>query len=539
MNLNYYDYIVVGGGSSGCVTAARLSEDGKSSVLLIEAGPASDVHNPSSPLRDASRLVLEGYNWGYEANVHGEDRYSQVLHFNEKCNIESQQKKRKPFAYRLGKVLGGSSAINGAVALRALPSDFQRWVAMGCSRWAWNDVLPWFKHIENDVNLNDSNEHGKEGLLHLCRPKQEDISPIDLAFSSVCQMMGISYTDDLNSGENPAVGLVPSNIFQGAERFDLYRAYLAPVINRNNLHVFTDVTVDRINFIGNKVVSIDVIKEEDICTFNTSNVVLCAGAIGSVAILQRSGIGDANLLHSLDIPVVADIPAIGSNLTDHASVVLWALPKVTNCKKNTPWRQIAARVCSGYDEHVDVQIGLMNNVASRTVPGFQNRTDYPLLVGASVMLMRPNAKGKVFINTRDPRVLPLIDLPLDRDEADIARLVGGVRKIWEILENSEVAQYLDGIQFWSESMIYNDSVMCNAIKNLVSPGWHASGTIRMGVVSDPETAADEQGSIHGLEGVTVADASLFPTIPSLPTNLTTVMTAERISNFLLEKREND
>ncbi|CDG22365.1 Glucose-methanol-choline oxidoreductase [Xenorhabdus poinarii G6] len=527
-----YDFIVVGGGTAGCVMASRLSENGKHRVLLLEAGQDSDVTQPDSPLLDASRLVLEGYNWSYEANVHGAERFS---HF---VQSESHQplarNRRKAFSYCLGRVMGGSSAINGAVALRAFPSDFNHWVNMGCRQWAWSDVLPWYKKLENDVDRPDSALHGYQGPLRLRRPAGDEILPLEQAFADVCQQNGIAFIDDLNDGEHAAVGVVPANVVQGVERYDLYRSYLSAARERENLQILPHMTVERVLFNAGKAVGVEVSHNGDYITYRAHQIVLCAGAIGSPALLQRSGVGDTRLLQQLDIPVVADLPAVGNHLSDHASVVLWALPKSGNSIQKTPWRQTAARLSSGYDTQIDVQLGLMNNVASKTVPGFQNRIDYPRLVGASVMLMRPKSKGRVFIQSRDSQQLPMIDLPLSQEPEDIARLIGGVRQMWRLINHPELAAYLDGIQFWSEAMINNDEVMQNAIKNLVSPGWHASGTIRMGCASDPHTAADERGNLHGLSQITVADASLFPCIPSMPTNLTTVMVAERIASFLLE-----
>ncbi|MBD2809466.1 GMC family oxidoreductase N-terminal domain-containing protein [Xenorhabdus sp. Vera] len=536
---DYYDYIIVGGGSAGCVAASRLSENGMKSVLLIEAGHTSDVHNPASPLRDASRLVLEGYNWDYEANVRNEDRFTDLIPPSVPTQEDKQatrkHKGRRPFNYRVGKVLGGSSAVNGAIALRGFPSDFEQWVKMGCPNWSWEQVLPWFKHLENDVDYINDDNHGSQGPMCLRRPPNGEIHPLDMAFAHACEQSGVPYADDLNVGEEPAVGPVPANVINGAERVDVYRSYLEPVLQRENLHIMTDALAAQITFNGTVASGVKVIQAGKEQIYRAEHIVLCAGAIGSAALLQRSGVGDPDHLNSLDIPIVAEVPAVGRNLTDHASVVLWALPKAGVCTTGLPWRQIAARISSGYDAKVDVQIGLLNNVASDTVPGFRDRVAYPMLVGASVMLMRPQALGRVFISSADLTALPEIDLPLTRSTADIARLVGGVRKIWEVLQHPEVDSFLDGIQFWSHSMIYNDEIMNSAIKNLVNPGWHASGTLRMGADGDPDSATQENGQVRGIKGVTVADASLFPTIPSMPTNLTTIMVAERIVSFLLEK----
>ncbi|WP_018691953.1 GMC family oxidoreductase [Algicola sagamiensis] len=529
----HFDYIVVGAGSSGCVMAARLSEDTTKSVLLIEAGPASDVHDPKSPLRDASRLVLEGYNWDYQANLTREDRLTNL--YNGPKVDQPNPTGRKLFGYKVGKVVGGSSAVNGAVALRTFPSDFEKWASMGCPQWSWENVLPWFRHLETDVDFPEHPAHGQQGPMRLRRPSDEELHSLDAAFSQACQDEGIPYTDDLNQGEAQGVGLVPANVGDKAERFDVNRSYLEEARERANLALITEGQVAKILFDGKTATGVQIVRENETEEFHSPQVILCAGAIGTAAILQRSGIGDAKHLNALNIPVIADLPAVGKNLMDHVSVVLWALPKAGVCTHGLPWRQVAARIDSGYDNQVDVQIGLLNNMDSATVPSFRDRVAYPMLVGASAMLMRPEVRGNVFIDSQDSQSLAQIDLPLRENEADIARLVGAVRKMWRVLKHPEVSVFLDGVQFWTDAMIDNDVVMHNAIKNLVNPGWHASGTVRMGQPEDPQTAAHQDGRVQGIDGVTVADASLFPAIPSMPTNLTTIMMAEKVANMLIER----
>lgn len=534
-----YDCIVIGGGSAGCVVAARLSEQANQSVLLLEAGSDSDKYRPGSPLRDASRLVLEGYNWDYEANVRGPDRFGTWMHNRASVTGLEHSRLKKPFGYRLGKVLGGSSAVNGAVALRGFPSDFERWAAMGCPDWSWSQVLPWFKRMETDVDFQSAAIHGAEGPLHLRRPPPQDIHPLDRAFAEACTVLGMPYIDDINVGEQPAVGPVPANIINGAERMDLFHVYLAPVLGRNNLCVRTDTQAERIEFAGRTAVAVHAVQNGRRFRFAARRIVLCAGAIGSAALLQRSGVGDPDHLQTLGIPVIRAAPAVGCHLQDHASLVLWAKPKVGVCTQGLPWRQVVARASSGYDEQVDVQLGLLNNVDSTTVPGFRDRVDCPMLVGASVMLMRPRAEGRVYLTSREPDDLPNIDLPLSRNEEDISRMMGGVRKVWCALVDPGVNQYLDDIQFWSDATMDNDTVVRSAVRNLMNPGWHASGTLRMGAIDDPQCVTAEDGRVHGVQGLWVADASLFPTLPSMPTNLTTVMTAERIAHFLTMEAAHD
>jgi choline dehydrogenase len=382
------------------------------------------------------------------------------------------------------------------------------------------------------VDFGEVAHHGSSGPVTLRRPAPNAIHPLDRAFTDACVHIGIPYEADINNGEYPAVGPVPSNVGYGAERQDIYRCYLAPAETRTNLTVVTDALTEEIEFKDQTAVAINVARGDRKLRLTARRIVLCAGAIGSTALLQRSGIGEARLLRQLGIPVVHDAPAVGRNLMDHSSLVVWAKPKAGVCAPNLPWRQVVARTCSGVDDQMDVQLGLLNNVDSTTVPSFQDRVDYPMLVGGSVMLMRPSTRGRVYITSRDSKTLPHIDLPLSLSDEDTERMMGGVRKIWRLMMAPGVHSYLDGVQFWTDAMIDNDTVVRSAVRNLVNPGWHASGTLRMGAADDPNSVTGEDGRLHGLRGLWVADASLFPAIPSMPTNLTTVMTAERIAHFI-------
>ncbi|OLP58917.1 hypothetical protein BJF93_23100 [Xaviernesmea oryzae] len=512
-----FDYAVIGGGTAGCVLANRLSADPSRSVVLIEAGVREVADAIGCPLRDSSRLILEGYNWDYEAQL-----------IRARAD-GSPARSPKSFPYRLGKTLGGSSAVNGAVALIGFASDFDRWAAAGCTVWGWSDVEPWFRAIDGCERRNS--DAAIQSPLRLRFPEQSQLHSLDRAFIRACVDAGVPFIDCINRGEEPAVGLSPANVGPAAERINLFQSYVQPVLHRPNLVILTEAMANRVKTVGNRATGVEISQSGRALEIHSRNVVLSAGAVGTPLLLQRSGIGDAPQLRSLDIPIVSHLPAIGKNLSDHASVVLWAVPKSKEVHEPRPWRQVVARTPSGIDKEIDVQLGLLNNVVSERIPAMRARTNDPALIGATVMLMRPEARGRVA--WRGPRQPPLIELPVTSSEVDVARLAGGVRQMWRLLQHPDVKENVESVRFWSEAVVANDDTLRSAVSNLANPGWHACGTVRMGSKEDKSTAVDERGAVHGLRGLFVSDASIFPSIPSMPTNLTVIMTAERIADFIL------
>ncbi|MEV4739900.1 GMC family oxidoreductase [Streptomyces sp. NPDC049555] len=527
-----WDHVVVGAGSAGIVTATHLARSG-ARVLLLEAGGDQPAPGADNPLRDASKLVLDGFNWDYRANLRGSDRLDDLLRTGAPRTAPADAEGRRTralwsrFPYQLGKVVGGSSAVNGAIALRALPRDFDAWVAAGNPEWSWEHVLPYYKEIEDDPGF-PGPLHGDDGPLPIRRPQRAHLHELDAAFWDECSHQGLPDLPDLNAGQERGVGPVPSNAIDGV-RIDAATAYLARARDLPNLRIRTGRHVTRVLFEGTRAVGVELLEGDRPVTVRAANVVLSAGAIGTPVILLRSGVGRADVVRALGLTCVADLPGVGENLSDHPSVVVWSQPEEGVCTPGLPWRQVAARMSSGFDDDTDIQVGLLNNVESSTIPGFVDRLGWPMVVGISVMLMRPASRGRVFLEDAGPLGRPVIELGMGSDPEDVERLKCGVRRAWGILRSPGLAGRLARTQFWTDAMVANDRVLHSGVRNIMNPGWHATGSARMGPADDPAAVVDQDGRVHGTENLRVVDASVFPTIPSAPTNLTTLMLAEKIA----------
>ncbi|TFE47412.1 glucose-methanol-choline oxidoreductase [Streptomyces sp. ICN441] len=535
-----WEYVIVGAGSAGALTAARLAARGSGDVLLIEAG--EDQPRPrdrTHPLADAGRLVLTGHNWDYRANLRTGSRLEELVQgrsraagSEEAAGRAAARALRERFPYQLGKVVGGGSAVNGAIALRGLPRDFAAWEAAGNPDWSWERVLPYYKDIENDAD-HPGRLHGDSGPLPIRRTPRDQVHPLDTAFWEECNRQGVTDLPDLNDGSEAGVGPIPGNTVDG-ERVDAATAFLSGARGLPNLRLRTGLRVTRVLFEKNRAVGVEAETDGTFTTIRARHVVLSAGAVGTPVILQRSGVGDAGLLGALGVTPVVDLPGVGRDLVDHPSVVIWSRPADGVCTPGLPWRQVAARTTSGFDDDVDIQMGLLNNVESHTIPGFVDRLGWPLVVGISVMLMRPRSRGRVFLDSADPFAEPIIELGIGTDPEDVERLCHGVRRAWSILRSRGLSSRLDRTQFWSDRMVANEGVVRSGVRHIMNPGWHAAGSCRMGPGSDPWAVADQEGRVHGTENLRIADASLFPVIPSAPTNLTTLMLAEKLARSTKE-----
>jgi choline dehydrogenase len=502
-----WDDVVVGGGSAGSVLAARLSQEPGRRVLLVEAGtdPAPQSGPPGSP-------VLTGANWDHTASVG-----------------DTAPGAGRQYPYLVGKVLGGSSAVNGAIALRGLPADFDGWAAAGCAGWSWADVLPYFRGLEADADYGDSALHGGHGPLPVRRPAPERLSKAAAAFLAGCRAAGIPDRPDLNDGGTGA-GPIPGNL-AGRHRVSAADAYLEPARERPNLAVADRAEVTRVLVTGGRVTGVELLRDGRVHQVRAGQVTLCAGAIGSPLVLQRSGIGAAARSAALGLPVTADLPGVGGNLIDHPMVPVWSAAAPGVCADDDPWHEAMARIATTGDLP-DVNLLLVANVRGAAIPGIGAVLGSDAGISVGALLLAPRSRGTVELTDADPKAAPAIRLRLATDEDDLRRLMNGVRAAWRVVRSAPFAPMAARTFLWTERMVEDDTLLRRAVANFVTPTWHAAGTARMGPAGDDGAVVDERLRVYGVTGLRVADASVMPSIVRAPTNLTCIMLAERAAGWM-------
>jgi 5-(hydroxymethyl)furfural/furfural oxidase len=562
-----YDIIIVGGGSAGSVLAHRLSARSANKVLLCEAGQDTPPGNEPPEIRDSYSGMAyfdPRFHWT-ELRVR-----TQVVSHN------NPEEERPPLRkYEQARVLGGGSSINGQMANRGAPTDYDEWEARGAAGWSWNNVLPYFKKVERDLDF-DGPFHGRDGRIPVRRIPQEHWTRHSQAVAEACKLARYTFVTDQN-GEFVEGYFPVTHSNQAEQRVSAAMGYLdRETRSRANLTISTDTQVNELMFEGTRCVGVKAQVDGREQEFRGREVILSCGAIHSPAHLLRAGIGPVGHLKELGIPVVMGLEGVGQRLMDHPSIALSSFIR-RGARMNEHTRrhiQVALRYSSGLSgvPRGDMFVAALSKSAWHAVGAqiaslltFVNKTY--------------SETGQVKLASRDPRTEPIVEFNLLSDRRDLDRLKSGFRKMAALQMSAPLravtdkpfpASYSDRVRkigvvnarnkiltaiaaalmdgpaalrhymidtfvvegFTFDEVMSDDEALEAFVRKAAIGVWHASCSCRMGRPDDPMAVVDTQGRVKGVQGLRVVDASIFPVVPCANTNFPTLMAAEKIADAM-------
>jgi len=529
-----FDYVIVGAGMAGSVLANRLTADGRSTVCVLEAGPPDYhpfIHIPGGFIK---MLMNPKYTWQFQTEP-------------------SEGTAGRRLGTVQGRTLGGSSSINGFNYNRGLPLDFDTWAQKGNRGWGYADVLPYFKRSERRIGAADSQYRGSEGLLPISDGAWHH--PLCDAFIEGASRMGIPRNPDYNGESQAGVGYYQTWIKNGL-RVSTARAFLRPAMKRANLEVRTRAQATAILFQGKSAVGVSYKRDADSEATTVRarrEVILCAGTANTTKLLQISGVGPTDLLGSIGVPMVHELPGVGKNLQDHYSVRLVARVKgietINTMAHGIPLlRQIAKwalgrpsmlatspSVAYGFWksrdelEYPDLQLLVTPGSYVGSVPGLLD-TFGGMTVG--FYQQRPISTGYVHARSADPFDFPVIQPNYLAAESDRRVVVDGIKLMRRLMRMPELQPYIEREEAPGDMVQSDDELLDFARKN-GSTAYHLVSTCRMGLRTDPTAVVDDELRVHGMKRLRIVDASIMPNMPSANTGASTLMIAEKGADLIM------